>query len=405
MVTFRFQTPPQLFLADFNSYVLSALEVGRDPIEGIIDEWDTALGRVSGPYDVRIYMQNRSETSATLTGSDLILDDGTILLTLRDINLRFTDSEVPFEFTLNQFSVFGTESDDRFENDAPSGFNLEESSPFFIGGTLTNVFFEPAGGFQGLIDGLGGVDIIDYRNTENSTLQALSQQIDLTVDGDAVRYSARENQSSVVVRNIETFVFDDRSLSIEQFRQWIMTKDEFGLDYVNAFDTMFYNSNNSDLYESGIEPVFHYSTSGWMEGRDPSPTFDTDAYLAANPDVAASGMNPFAHYVHFGMAEGRDGAPGDGGGGVAQPDSVAEAFDAPYYTSTYADIASAGIDPYEHYLRYGWLEGRDPSPTFDTDAYLAANPDVAASGMNPFAHYTLFGMAEGRDGTPDLIIG
>jgi len=37
---------------------------------------------------------------------------------------------------------------------------------------------------------------------------------------------------------------------------------------------------------TGVNPLQHYETFGWKEGRDPSASFDTLKYLAANPDVA-----------------------------------------------------------------------------------------------------------------------
>ena len=46
-------------------------------------------------------------------------------------------------------------------------------------------------------------------------------------------------------------------------------------------------------------------TFGFKEGRDPSGDFDTHAYLAANPDVAAAGINPLEHFLRFGALEGR----------------------------------------------------------------------------------------------------
>ena len=61
-----------------------------------------------------------------------------------------------------------------------------------------------------------------------------------------------------------------------------------------------------------------------------------------------------------------------------------------------AAMAAAGVDPLQHYLTYGWKEGRDPSANFDTKAYLAANPDVAAAGVNPLEHFLQYGAGEGR---------
>jgi serralysin len=56
---------------------------------------------------------------------------------------------------------------------------------------------------------------------------------------------------------------------------------------------------------AGINPLQHYETTGWKEGRDPSAHFDTAGYLAANPDVAAAGINPFDHFLQHGIYEGR----------------------------------------------------------------------------------------------------
>ena len=75
-------------------------------------------------------------------------------------------------------------------------------------------------------------------------------------------------------------------------------------------------------------------------------------------------------------------------------------FDGAWYIEAYPDVAKSGSDPLRHYLKTGWLQGRNPGPEFDTLAYLAENADVAGSGFNPLAHYIEFGRAEGR-GTAD----
>ena len=57
------------------------------------------------------------------------------------------------------------------------------------------------------------------------------------------------------------------------------------------------SSHYTDVAAAGINPLHHYETIGWKEGRDPSYGFDTLGYLAGNPDVAAAGMNPLDHYL------------------------------------------------------------------------------------------------------------
>jgi len=76
--------------------------------------------------------------------------------------------------------------------------------------------------------------------------------------------------------------------------------------------------------------------------------------------------------------------------------SLEPEFDRDYYLAVYPDIREAGIDPLDHYFRYGWREGRNPSAEFSTSYYVSANPDVAAAQVNPFAHYVLTGRSEGR---------
>src|SRR6266403_2067526 len=71
-------------------------------------------------------------------------------------------------------------------------------------------------------------------------------------------------------------------------------------------------------------------------------------------------------------------------------------FDSSWYLAENPDVAAVGMNPVEHYVRHGWREGRDPSPSFITRGYLSANPDVAAAGDNPLLHYILHGKAEGR---------
>jgi len=73
-----------------------------------------------------------------------------------------------------------------------------------------------------------------------------------------------------------------------------------------------------------------------------------------------------------------------------------ELFDVAWYLASNPDVAAAGIDPAEHYLRHGAYEGRDPSPRFASRHYLDTYPDVAAVGMNPLVHYLRHGRAEGR---------
>lgn len=168
------------------------------------------------------------------------------------------------------------------------------------------------------------------------------------------------------------------------------------------FDAAFYLAANADVAASGVDPLEHYCSHGWREGRRPSPTFDISWYLATNPDVAASGIDPFQHWLVTGRAEGRlplspHAVPlentDEDAGRIA---TIRTEFSERYYLSHNPDVVAAGIDPVEHYYQHGWREGRNPNVTFDSLYYLDANPDVRSAGLNPFWHYVVFGRKESR---------
>jgi hypothetical protein len=73
------------------------------------------------------------------------------------------------------------------------------------------------------------------------------------------------------------------------------------------FDSNWYLETYPDVARAGVDPIKHYLSVGWQEGRDPGPTFTTSAYLKANEDVVRAGINPLLHFVQFGRAEGRQG--------------------------------------------------------------------------------------------------
>lgn len=75
-------------------------------------------------------------------------------------------------------------------------------------------------------------------------------------------------------------------------------------------------------------------------------------------------------------------------------------FDKEWYQRNYPDVSISGFDPLEHYLAYGWREGRNPGPYFDTEWYRDNYPDVAAADINPFEHYCTRGIHEARAPNP-----
>lgn len=75
-------------------------------------------------------------------------------------------------------------------------------------------------------------------------------------------------------------------------------------------------------------------------------------------------------------------------------------FDADWYLAQYPDVAKSGINPAEHFIKFGAIDGRHPSSQFSTDFYLTHYKDVAASGQHPLLHYLRHGIAEQRKTQP-----
>ena len=73
----------------------------------------------------------------------------------------------------------------------------------------------------------------------------------------------------------------------------------------SEFDHGFYAGANPDVVRTGADPLDHFLTAGWREGRDPSPVFSVRDYLETYPDIDAAGINPFVHFLSVGRAEGR----------------------------------------------------------------------------------------------------
>lgn len=84
------------------------------------------------------------------------------------------------------------------------------------------------------------------------------------------------------------------------------TSDPLETEY---FSSKWYNFVYADVADSGLNPLHHYLSAGWKEGRDPSPQFSTSGYLAENRDVRDSGVNPLLHFANFGWNEDRRAPP------------------------------------------------------------------------------------------------
>lgn len=153
-------------------------------------------------------------------------------------------------------------------------------------------------------------------------------------------------------------------------------------------DEDWYLEAHADVRAAGFTAKHHYERYGKAEGRAPnrsvtlwremhewapvpSDKLDEKWYLANNKDVRDAGLKARRHYDKFGKAEGRPPNPKAAEWqnrlarvGRQRVEKELE-FDASWYLRTYSDIHLAGLNPYEHFINFGWREGRKANGYLD----------------------------------------
>ena len=80
------------------------------------------------------------------------------------------------------------------------------------------------------------------------------------------------------------------------------------IDYIahsKYFNKKWYLRKYPDVANEHVDPVQHYFTYGWKEGRQPGPNFNPKFYLENNVDVKKAKVDPLLHYEKYGRHEGR----------------------------------------------------------------------------------------------------
>ena len=182
------------------------------------------------------------------------------------------------------------------------------------------------------------------------------------------------------------------------------------------FDADHYLTRYPDALHSGPDPLAHYLTHGWQEGRNPSVGFDTAFYRERFMSGDAAVICPLLHYHLYGraaalpptrreaMERSRALAAGQGDpaldllsglSGEVRAALLAPFFSPDHYLAAYPDVARSGSDPYWHYISNGWREERIPGPLFDPAIYAAP----ADTDLPPLLHYAVIGRMAGQSGS------
>ena len=125
-----------------------------------------------------------------------------------------------------------------------------------------------------------------------------------------------------------------------------------------AFDKMWYLEQYRDVANSDEDPIQHYLSLGYLEGRSPSPLFDSRWYLREYLGGSDASVSPLVDYLRFGSRIGR------------KPNRW---FDPRWYRKTYNDIPKE-FDPLVNYVRNGAEKGHEPSREFPIHSMFKGNP-------------------------------
>jgi len=153
------------------------------------------------------------------------------------------------------------------------------------------------------------------------------------------------------------------------------------------------------LERSGVDGLEHYLTSGWRDGLDPSSEFSTSGYLEKYPDVRAAGIDPLSHWVRSGRAEGREAVPCLSSRTIRRPELSDGLVDRRDEIVTYLSSFGIRVDPDELDAPLHGIDAGAPD-WFDPSWYLSAYPDVAEAGVDPLQHFLRFGLREWRQPNP-----
>ena len=80
-------------------------------------------------------------------------------------------------------------------------------------------------------------------------------------------------------------------------------------------------------------------------------------------------------------------------------------FDPEFYCLHNHDVGVTDADPFRHYLRYGWREGRAPNARFDDGHYRAQSGLHSKAPVSALAHYVALGQTGGLCPVPGIDLG
>jgi len=150
------------------------------------------------------------------------------------------------------------------------------------------------------------------------------------------------------------------------------------------FEFDYYRSAHG-LSGSDNDLIEHYLDAGAVTHNRPNPYFESAWYLQRYPDIKPTEVHPFVHFILHGDQEGRWPGP---------------LFNNPWYREQHS--LSRSVSALGHYMRHRREGSVSPIPEFDIAYYAKHCPDVIAAKIDPFEHFVAYGYREGRNPSADF---
>jgi hypothetical protein len=168
-----------------------------------------------------------------------------------------------------------------------------------------------------------------------------------------------------------------------------------------GFDSEWYLRAYKDVAKSGLDPIRHYITHGWREGRLPYRLFKNEGIISFCPWIYGVNINPLYYQTIFKSCLNWDKDEAKNLHLDLTSIDILHitylkkelekkermAFDSEWYYHEYKDVYDNCVDAASHFDKYGWREGRNPTCWFNTEKYLVANHATRNNAINPFVEF------------------
>jgi GT2 family glycosyltransferase/glycosyltransferase involved in cell wall biosynthesis len=165
----------------------------------------------------------------------------------------------------------------------------------------------------------------------------------------------------------------------------------------NLFDPEWYVQTYPEVSKFKSGPLGHFCEYGIFEHRDPGPNFNTARYLSSNLNSDEIRRAPFLHALSATQTDHeRPSWLSDDSDTFAYLLRRSGIFDEAFYLANNRDLANAGVVPFDHFVNFGAVEGRDPGPAFESDYYAETYPEFSTFSLSPIEHYLRIGQHKGN---------